>query len=278
MQSTEYDIVISFSEDQRDIAVGIKLALDAINISAYYYCYDPEVNLGINLKQNLYNVYRNSGHLAICIFSEDYFKKEYTLVELKAVLDRSKAEPDYMFPVRTNNIKLPEVFNGVTYFDWNKDPKAIAQIARQRLNKKSTTFLESDAKRIALKDKQSLLNAISRYSSINSNSADFYYSLGLHYYYLNLSPDDQIKAAKNFHKAFSLNPSFHQAMYFYSRAKIQAVGIDRIKYSQIKDPVGILIRAIAMQPNNIEYYNWASLINQNFYSKHGLISPLITIV
>ncbi len=132
-----YDVVISFSEAQKDIAVGICVALEKLNIETYYYPYNQEENIGIDLKDNLTKLFRDSAKIALAILSEEYLSGEYTQLELKVILERLQIDSDYFIPILYKNTKLPASINNLTHTKWNSDPKAIANTINKRLIKKN---------------------------------------------------------------------------------------------------------------------------------------------
>ncbi|PTX61102.1 TIR domain-containing protein [Kordia periserrulae] len=131
-----YDVAISFSDAQKDIAVGIHVALEKMKIESYYYLYRQEENIGIDLKSNLRKLYEEYAKLAIIIFSKDYSKGNFTRLELSAVLNRLKLEPSYLILIVCKGAKIPKSLSKLTYIEWNSDPLAIAKIVKKRLQTK----------------------------------------------------------------------------------------------------------------------------------------------
>ncbi|WP_298416828.1 toll/interleukin-1 receptor domain-containing protein [uncultured Kordia sp.] len=131
-----YDVVISFSEAQKDIAVGICVALEKLNIKTYYYPYNQEENAGFELEDNLAKLFRDSAKIALAILSEEYLLGEYTQLELKVILERLKIDSNYFIPILCENTELPTKIKKIAYIKWNSDPKAVANTINKRLIKK----------------------------------------------------------------------------------------------------------------------------------------------
>jgi hypothetical protein len=132
----KYDVVISFSEEQKDVAAAICLALDNLGLATYYYPYNQEDNIGKDLEKGLKNLYGKDSKLALAILSEDYFLGKYTSIELKTILDRRKEEPDYFIPIVYKTTTLPDFLLGITYLQWTSDPLNIARTVNIRIEKK----------------------------------------------------------------------------------------------------------------------------------------------
>lgn len=133
----KYDVVISFSEEQKDIAAAICLALDNLGLITYYYPYNQEDNIGKDLKNGLKDLYGKDSKLALAILSEDYFLSEYAKIELEAILERRKEQPDYFIPIVYKNTILPDFLCGITYLQWMSDPLSIAHTINKRIEKRN---------------------------------------------------------------------------------------------------------------------------------------------
>ncbi|AXG72392.1 TIR domain protein [Kordia sp. SMS9] len=140
----KYDVVISFSEAQKDIAAGICIALERLNINTYYYPYNQEENAGFELGDNLTKLFRDSAKIALAILSEEYLLGEYTQLELKVILERLKTDANYFIPILYENTELPVTIKKIAYIKWNSDPKAIANTINKRLIKKNRIKPESN--------------------------------------------------------------------------------------------------------------------------------------
>ena len=164
----------------------------------------------------------------------------------------------------------------MTYFEWQKDPKAIAQLVRKRLLKKSVSALASDPAAISSMSKQELVEVISKFRHYEMEDPEFYYRLGLHFFFLNLGQQDLEQAQHNFHQATLLKPDFHEAYYFYARSFLEGSS-GSIRFHQVKEPVEKLVRALQLSPGDQTYLQLAHQFEHKFYFKNGLRSPFQSI-
>jgi len=132
----QYDVAISFAEEDKDIALCLRLALKQVGYkSIYYYPDHRKDGPGQNLKEKLYNIYNQESRYVIALFSKHYFdsNKEYTLVELEAILEKMKHNPGYVYviPVKLDqSIPLSgyPLLRELEYVQWNHNPEEIVAI------------------------------------------------------------------------------------------------------------------------------------------------------
>lgn len=144
----KYDVAISFAEENRDAALALSLAFEKEQLKTYYYPNDP--GLGRNLNDNLKEIYLKEARYAVILLSEHYFEpsKEYTRIELEAILTRMQSEERkvYMIPVLMNKSlsldKYPEI-KALTYADWNYKPDIIAAEISKLLGKQLVNAADS---------------------------------------------------------------------------------------------------------------------------------------
>lgn len=272
LEQKKYDVVISFSDEQKDVAVAISIVLENLGISTYYYPHKPEENIGKDLEVQLTQIYKSSAILAIAIFSKKYFSSYYTKVELKAILNRLQSEDDYLISIRYNAIQDDIAY--LTYVQWTSNPIEIAEIVRKRLEKKVNLYLEDTPIKISKLSKASLLEVITRLSKFrNVENAELNFRLALYHYYLHQSRGDLSQAKKFLQIAILNDPSFHQAYYWLSRVAIEEFGINSITYKDIQEPVDRLIKALQLAPQEPSYLEYANVLNTQFFKKHGLRQP-----
>ncbi|CAM1342395.1 hypothetical protein [Tenacibaculum amylolyticum] len=271
----KYDIVISFTEAQKEIAMNISLALELLDMVPFYYPYKEEESLGKNLIENLKNIYQNEGVVVVAIFSEEYFLKKYTLIEFKEIQKRLLNEPDCLIPVLYGEVELPTSLKGLTHICWEKtDPKSIASIIKERIEEKIDLLFDKSFSKIKKASKGELIDTIKRlnkFKKINKENIHFY--LGICYYHLDQSNYNLQKSIENFTQVVTINPTFHKGFYWLSRITIEQKGINRIKYKEILQPIDWLKRAIELAPEETTYVLFAKFLNEKFFNKHGLRKP-----
>jgi tetratricopeptide (TPR) repeat protein len=272
LKPKKYDVVISFSDEQKDIAVALSIALENEGILTYYYPHKLEENVGKDLEGQLRQLYHSESVIAIAIFSQTYFSNHFTKIELDAILDRLQKEDDYLIPIRYNTID--KKIAHLTFKQWQSNPQEIAKIVKERLAKKVNFYLEANPAKIAKLPKSFLLSTITRLSKFNNlDNSDFCFRLALYYYYLNQSKIDLVKAKELLQKALLHNPSLHPAYFWLCKVTVEEIGINSIKYRQIKEPVNLLKKALEMAPGESIYREYARFLNSKYFKKHGIRYP-----
>ena len=135
MEHYEYDIALSFAEEDNWLASNIYLALklSAENNTIFYYKKNLD-NIGTQLKKRLPEIYKHKARFVIMLVSKNYINKDktYAAIEAEAILERWKFNPNasFLIPVRMDDTLLQKVdtslSDGVHYLKWNKDPETLA--------------------------------------------------------------------------------------------------------------------------------------------------------
>lgn len=131
----QYEIAISFANEDRNAAIALVLALKKVGFKKIYYYPEERANeWGIELKPKLVKIYSEEARYAIILFSDHYFdeKKIYTKdIELKAIEMRMKSDSSvsYMLPVLLSenfNFENYPTLKGRKCISWDYDPERIA--------------------------------------------------------------------------------------------------------------------------------------------------------
>jgi hypothetical protein len=136
----EYDVAISFAEEDRNVALALALALEMSGIhKVYYYPLRYEATWGKQIEKRLQRIYSKHAMYAVVLLSDWYFKKHFARIEREAILERVRHAGDtaYMLPVILNNFpvkKQPE-FATFGYLRWDYNPKEIAVTLSKVLGK-----------------------------------------------------------------------------------------------------------------------------------------------
>lgn len=165
---TIYDVAISFSEQDRDVALCISLALELAEVkSCFYYPDHREETVGRSLAKRLHDIFYSKTRAAVVIISKAYFERPdaYTLVELAAILARISMEPDavFMIPVVIDESSLYG-YDGLNRFGWIKwehKPKDVGQILKNILGKKAgqrNNLSDMQGRRIYIQSNQIVTN------------------------------------------------------------------------------------------------------------------------
>ncbi len=101
-QRYEYDFVLTFAGEDRELAAVIAARLRAAGASVFYDDYEQARLLGKNLYVELYEIYARRGRYCIMLASKAYVKKLWTSHERTAAQERafSERKSDYIIPIR----------------------------------------------------------------------------------------------------------------------------------------------------------------------------------
>lgn len=153
MKTFEYDIAISFAEEDRNAALALTrtLALNGIK-KVYYYPDFLEATTGRPLKAELLDIYGRRAKFAVALLSKDYFKKDYTRLEMEAIRKRMERKNNkvYLIPVLMNQsvIKFMPEIKELGYLHWDADPDRIAALLCRKLGTKLSSDDQQKQKKL----------------------------------------------------------------------------------------------------------------------------------
>lgn len=137
--SYNYDVVISFAEENRDAAHHLADKLKQAGLKCYYYPDHILEDVGLELEAVLSRRYANESRIAVTMLSEKYFTKSFTRLELRAIRERmiQNGETVYLVPVLMDNCDLsnhPDL-QRLAYLKWNHAPDTVVAIVCRLLGK-----------------------------------------------------------------------------------------------------------------------------------------------
>lgn len=270
----EFDVVISFAEEQRDAAVAINLALEAYGLSVYYYPYDQEINIGHDLSKKLHYTYSENSLLAVALLSHEYSGKEFTQVEFNAILERLEIEEGYLVPIKMDKTEIPEKLGSVTYYHWDKDPKKLSEILVQRLHRITGGCIGIDSETIGQKTQGEIAGYISRLKGLALESFEYHYSLGLHYHYYSLVTDHFKKGLNHLERAIELNPMVIEPYVFACRCLIEKKPVMTLPHKVARKVSELLIKAHSIESDNKGMLALSEQMSKEYFQIHGLKNPL----
>lgn len=117
----DYDIAISFANEDRDKAEQIATALRLRGIRVFYDKFE-QVNLwGKDLYEYLTEVYSSRARFCIPLISSNYAQKDWTRLERKSAQVRAlKMRGEYILPVRLDDTPIPGIPDTILYVDLEK--------------------------------------------------------------------------------------------------------------------------------------------------------------
>lgn len=136
-ENFEYDIVISFAGEDREVAESIKSELALRKISVFYDNDETADLWGKNLYSHLAYVYGKAGKYCLMLLSENYSKKLWTSHEREHAQARAFRENrEYILPIRLDNTEIPGIAETVGYIEFDKSSaEQIADLISRKLSK-----------------------------------------------------------------------------------------------------------------------------------------------
>lgn len=136
-----YEVVLSFTEAQRDAVVALNYVLESQGVTTYYYYEKQERNLGVRLPDTLAATYQYHSTVAVAFWSYEYFKKHFCILESRAIKRRLSYDATYLIPIsmEVGGFDWKRVssefssFHALGYFHWNSNPKEVAKECAQAL-------------------------------------------------------------------------------------------------------------------------------------------------
>lgn len=126
----EYDVALSFADEDREYAKEIARRLRAKKLKVFFDEFEEAKLWGKNLYQYLYYIYKECALFCVVFVSSNYIKKAWTRLELKAAQNRAFLEnSEYILPLSLeSDIKLPGLPETIGYL--SSKTHTTAQIAK----------------------------------------------------------------------------------------------------------------------------------------------------
>lgn len=157
----EYDVVISFAGENRNIVEPIaKMAEDA-GISVFYDKFKEAELWGKNLYTHLSEIYNKKGKYCIIFISKEYKNKVWTTKEREAAQARAlKETSEYILPIRLDDTELPGMEDTISYLDIRQPeitPEKIVLLLMQKLDRSllDIYFQQNEIEYFSLKTRMS---------------------------------------------------------------------------------------------------------------------------
>jgi hypothetical protein len=144
----EYDVVISFAGEDRQVAEKIARGLTDSGVTVFYDRYE-EANLwGKDLYTHLSTIYRDKGKFCLMIISSHYAMKQWTNHERKSAQARAFCENmEYILPLRLDSTKIEGLNETVGYVDLSrKTVQEVVELIQAKLNQFSDALVGNTQK------------------------------------------------------------------------------------------------------------------------------------
>jgi len=134
-KENQYDIVISFAGENRNIADELAKKLKERNITVFYDSYE-EANLwGKDIYEYLSYIYGESAKFCIMIISEHYKEKLWTNHERKSAQARAfREKSEYILPIKVDDTIIPGLNETVGYIKFENNIDKIVELTIKKLN------------------------------------------------------------------------------------------------------------------------------------------------
>jgi hypothetical protein len=118
----EYDIALSFANQDKSIAEELARLLTDKNITVFRDEYAPDANWGDDLVDHLVNLYARKAHYCILLISEHYPLKQWTGRERRHAQERALRDADrYILPLQLDEHPVPGIAATPGYRDLRRD-------------------------------------------------------------------------------------------------------------------------------------------------------------
>lgn len=177
-KNDQFDVVISFSGEDREIASDINFHLKKYGLSTFY-DNDHQARLwGKNLAEELEKIYFEEGRFCLMIISKHYLSKIWTTHERRAAISRMiREDSEYILPYivdETDPKDVPGLNIDTCYIQSShKKPAELAAMVFDKINPNSFQEMVTSVRRELCA--HYILNEIyRRYPSTNADTSDFY--------------------------------------------------------------------------------------------------------
>lgn len=139
----EYDVVISFAGENRNIVEPLAKMAKEAGISVFYDKFE-EANLwGKNLYTHLSEIYNKKGKYCIIFISKAYKDKVWTTKEREAAQARAlKETSEYILPIRLDDTELPGMEDTISYLDVRQPEMTTERIISLLMQKLDRSLLD----------------------------------------------------------------------------------------------------------------------------------------
>lgn len=134
----EYDIAISFANEERSIAYKLANQLYGnYGFKVFYDDYEQAKLLGTDLERYLIDVFKSKARYCIILISKNYIESRWTNLEWKSALERINEEPelDYILPIRIDNTELSGLLSTVKFIYYKDMPiEDLAELINKKVS------------------------------------------------------------------------------------------------------------------------------------------------
>lgn len=270
MKEFEYDVALSFANENRDYVEQVAFELQSHGVKVFYDRYEEASLWGKNLYDYLSLIYGKKSNYCIIFISKHYSKKQWTNLERESAMARAFIEnKEYILPVRFDDTELPGLKSTIAYKDATiHTPSDIATLVLRKLNKKVYTLPETCVLRFDTDSKidfEYLMKSLENYKSWNTVNVTSKLPITI---ILPFNLQQRIDSYRNILE--SIVPSIEiseeiikQAKYIYSEKYIEDKFVSEIKYS-IRTVYSLYLNEIITLSESkeiIEIYVTSKLVN-----------------
>ena len=140
-KSYEFDVALSFADEDRHIAFEIAKALKDNGIKVFYDEFEKANLWGKDLYEHLADVYSNKARYCVMIISLNYSKKNWTTHERRNAQARAfKENKEYILPLRLDKTEIPGLPETVGYVDLtNTSITEVVELIKKKLGSSALT-------------------------------------------------------------------------------------------------------------------------------------------
>ena len=271
-QSREYDVALSFADEDRIHAKTLAELLQSANVKVFYDSFEQSSLWGEDLYTYLADIYGKKAKYCVMFLSANYKSKLWTSHERKFAQERAFIENRaYILPIKLDDTEIPGIPTTISYLDLRVTP--IDEVFRLLIKKlQSFKAEEVDSyKNPFTIDEQLVKKYVTKYKEkVKANPSDgkAVYTLGL--FYLRLKLYDF--ALTNFKKAIDLMPEEADPYYYYALTLVKGKRPKILNHKDVNQIEEFLNTAIQLD-DKANFYYLAAIINYDYYAANGLRIP-----
>ena len=131
----EYDVALSFAEQDRDVVDKFANLLTSKRIKVFYDKYETAELWGKDLTDHLVNIYSRKARYCVMFVSQYYPLKKWTNVERMAAQERALRDAEeYILPLKLDDTQVPGIAETTGYSDLRQHPlEEIVDLMVQKL-------------------------------------------------------------------------------------------------------------------------------------------------
>lgn len=134
----DYDVVLSYAQEDRDAAEFLADALSRHNVNVFYDKNEKQTRWDQQLRNYLDDLYQNKARHCVVLLSRSYIANPRTMYELTIARSRASYDTSYLFYVRLDNAVVPDLLAGLYFRIREEEIEEITDIINEGKQEESS--------------------------------------------------------------------------------------------------------------------------------------------